>query len=113
MNATVRSLQSTAIWVPRFIGDIITSSQGLVCGILIGMVFLTSLSLVYVKDLNRRLSSDLQAIEATQTHLQTRWGQLLLEQSTWTSESRIQRLAQTELRMATPDPKKVAMVQVS
>ena len=39
------------------------------------------------------------------------WGQLQLEQSTWSTHAFVERVASTRLHMATPDPALIQVVQ--
>lgn len=74
----------------------------LVTWALLAWLFFSALALVYIKDLNRRLSRDYQRLQKQYVGLQTEWEKLLLEQGTWTSQERIQWVAQHELNMHMP-----------
>ncbi|WP_245932475.1 cell division protein FtsL [Isoalcanivorax indicus] len=50
----------------------------------------------------RKLTAQSQQLQREQYRLQTEWGQLLLEQSTWGSYARVERLAREELNMMQP-----------
>jgi cell division protein FtsL len=51
----------------------------------------------------RELYTSLQVLEAGQWHLQEDYGRLLLEESTWASHYRVEKVARAELGMAAPD----------
>ena len=68
-------------------------------------LFLSAFALVYVKDLNRRLSRDYQQLQHRYVDVQTQWEKLLLEQGAWTSQARIAQLAQAQLGMHVPSTK--------
>ena len=51
----------------------------------------------------RTLYADLQLLEAAQWYLQEDYGRLLLEQSTWASHHRVEKVARGELGMDSPD----------
>jgi len=53
----------------------------------------------------------LQQLEREQQQLQTEWGQLLLEESAWSSPARIERLAQERLEMRLPDIAEVEVIR--
>ncbi|MFG6178062.1 cell division protein FtsL [Halomonas sp. THAF12] len=53
----------------------------------------------------------LQQLEREQQQLQTEWGQLLLEESAWSSPSRIERLASERLEMRLPDIGEVEVIR--
>jgi cell division protein FtsL len=75
------------------------------------IVLLSGLSVIYVADLNRRLFMELQATEGTQTQLRIEWGKLLLEQSTWSTQARVQNIAQQRLGMQTPGANQIVMLK--
>ena len=62
-------------------------------------VFGSALGVVYSQHRARALFIELQRLEATQAELDTEWGRLELEQSTWATHGRIERLAR---EMKTP-----------
>lgn len=53
----------------------------------------------------------LQQLEREQNQLQTEWGQLLLEESAWSSPARIERLAVERLEMRLPDVDEVEVIR--
>lgn len=70
--------------------------------LLVLIVLISALSVVYVADLNRRLFIQSQAEQNAQNQMHTDWGKLLLEQTTWSTQARIQALAQERLGMIAP-----------
>jgi cell division protein FtsL len=79
--------------------------------LLIIIVFASAFAVVYVKDLHRRLFIDYQNLQDAQNQLYVNWGRLLLEQSTWSTQARVQTLAQQRLQMKTPAPKEILLVE--
>lgn len=65
-------------------------------------VLFSALAVVYTTDLNRRLFMQVQQLEEAQNQLHLEWGKLLLEQSTWSNQARLQTLAQTHFKMVAP-----------
>lgn len=53
----------------------------------------------------------LQQLEREQNQLQTEWGQLLLEESAWSSPARIEQLAMERLEMRLPDVDEVEVIR--
>ncbi len=53
----------------------------------------------------------LQQLERERDQLQTEWGQLLLEESAWSSPARIERLAVERLDMRLPDVNEVEVIR--
>lgn len=72
-------------------------------------VLLSAFAVVYVKDLNRRLFLQYQDLQAQHNKLYVEWGKLLLEQSTWAAQQRVEYIAQTRLNMVIP--KKIIMIK--
>lgn len=75
-------------------------------------VVLSAFAVVYVKDLNRRLFIQYQGLQTAHTKLHVEWGKLLLEQGTWSSQARIQHLAQEQLNMKIPAPSDVRLIRI-
>ncbi|QFT85660.1 Cell division protein FtsL [Halomonas sp. THAF12] len=55
--------------------------------------------------------AELQQLEREHQQLQTEWSQLLLEESAWSSPSRIERLASDRLEMRLPDIDEVEVIR--
>lgn len=75
-------------------------------------IILTALGVVYVKDENRRLFIQYQSMQSAAQAYEVSWGQLLLEQSTWDRQSRIEEMAQQELNMIFPDPGSIRIINI-
>ncbi len=73
-------------------------------------IVVSAFVLIYVKDLNRRLFIESQGLQQQHQHLVNQWGKLLLEQSTWSAQTRIQTVAQGNLGMVMPAPKQVVIL---
>ncbi|MBN9288480.1 MAG: cell division protein FtsL [Gammaproteobacteria bacterium 39-13] len=74
------------------------------------MVFISALGVVYNKHLSRQLFTKLQVIQQEIESLQVEWGQLLLEQGTWASDARVERVAREHLHMMLPEPNEVVVI---
>lgn len=61
----------------------------------------------------RKLYVELQKEQATAKQLDVEWGQLQLEQGTWATHSRVERIATRELNMRLPAAGRVEVVQPS
>lgn len=70
--------------------------------VLLALVVASALSVAYSVHETRRLTDRSQQMQAQQAQLDTRWGQLLLEHSTWGSYARVEGLARQELGMKLP-----------
>lgn len=83
----------------------------LLCLVVLSLVVASALAVIYSTYKNRQLFSELQQQSRQTIRLEEEWGRLLLEQSTWASHERIERLARTQLKMKVPDPKSVIVVK--
>lgn len=75
----------------------------LVNTVVLGVVALSAFAVIQSTHACRSLYSKLQVLEADQWYLQEDYGRLLLEESTWASHYRIERVARGELGMSEPD----------
>lgn len=78
---------------------------------LLGLVLGTGLSVVQTTHDNRFSFNELQELRASANQLDVEWGQLLLEQSTFGVEGRIESKAITQLQMKVPEIASIVMVK--
>ncbi|MDZ7853379.1 MAG: cell division protein FtsL [Halomonas sp.] len=71
----------------------------------------SALAVITSSHLTRDQYARLQQLEREQQQLQTEWGQLLLEESAWSSPARIERLAHERLEMRLPDIDEVEVIR--
>ena len=74
-------------------------------------VFVSAVSVVYVKHASRKLFVELQALERARDGLNVEWEQLHLEQSTWATHGRIESMARDRLGMQVPDAGSIVLVR--
>ena len=74
-------------------------------------VFLSGFGVVYMKDVNRRYFVESQSLTKHANELETEWGQLMLEQSAWSTQSRIEKVASEKLSMKAPVQQSIVMVK--
>ena len=79
-------------------------------GVLTLSLLFSAFGIIYVKDVNRRLMGNLQALQTTSATLHNQWSQFLLEKSTWDNQARIQSLAEHQLGMITPKLQSIIML---
>ncbi len=72
---------------------------------------LSAVIAVYARHESRLLFSELQKQESTRDLLNIDWGRLTLEQSTWATHARIERMAHEELGMVVPSPEQLLVVK--
>lgn len=75
------------------------------------LVLVSAVSVSWSVHQARQLTSDMQMLQREQDALQTEWGQLLLEQSTWGGFARVEQLAREELGMVMPGEPQTVMVK--
>jgi len=110
MNAAARALAQETFSTSSLFQKVLLRENLLVISLCVA-VFVSAFSVVYVRDMNRRLFAGLQEMRTVQNQLHLQWGQLLLEQSTWSTQARIQYIAQHHLDMELPTSKNSVMVQ--
>jgi cell division protein FtsL len=74
-------------------------------------VLASSLGVVYGKQQARNRFSELQKLTGVRDELDIEWGQLQLEQSTWGTHGRVERVARDDLRMVIPQASELRIVQ--
>lgn len=78
--------------------------------ILLAALIVCALSLVSSQHKARKLYVELQKEQAAAKQLDVEWGQLQLEQGTWGTHGRIERIATRELGMRLPTANRVEVV---
>ncbi len=111
MNATTRMLPGTLYSQQMDFMRVLFSRQIMMIVLLACAVFVSGIAVVYVKTLNRHLYSQLQISQSGKDQLQVQWSQLLLEQSTWSTQARVDRIASDDLGMELPESKDTVLVR--
>lgn len=75
------------------------------------LVLVSALAVVFAKHQNRKLYADLAALQKQRDSMEVEWGRLQLEQSTWATHGRIEKIARQRLRMRNVDYDKVIIVK--
>ena len=81
--------------------------------ILLGALIVCALSLVTSRHDARRLFVELEREQARARQLETEYGQLQLEQSTWGMPARVEKIARENLRMQLPPAGRVEIVDTT
>jgi cell division protein FtsL len=111
MNAAARALaQGSLTHVSGYSFTLSRELLGVV--FLIVAVLASALAVVYIKDLDRQLFSELQSLNQTREELKVEWGQLVLEQNTWAATARVQTIAQQQMGMVLPAAKDITLVSI-
>ena len=66
---------------------------------------------VYTRHRSRELFVELERMHAQRDRLDVEFGQLQLEQSSWSTHAFVERVATTRLKMVTPDPARIRVVK--
>lgn len=90
------------------------AAQGLtgITMVFLMLVMLSALAIVYVKYDARLMFNQLQKELREQDRLGIEWSRLQLEQNTWSSNSRIEKLARTKLNLQAPKPEQIIYIKV-
>lgn len=70
---------------------------------LLSLILLSTFAVIHSTHACRELYTQLQVLESRQWYLQEDYGRLLLEESTWASHYRVEKVARGELGMTEPD----------
>lgn len=79
--------------------------------ILIAIVLASALGAVASQHRTRKLFTELEREQDRMRQLEVEWGQLQLEQSTWASHARIEKIARDRLHMKAPAAGQVIAVE--
>jgi cell division protein FtsL len=71
--------------------------------VLLLLVLVSAFATIHSTHACRALYTQLQGLESSQWYLQEDYGRLLLEQSTWASHYRVEKVARGDLGMTAPD----------
>ena len=74
-------------------------------------LFVSAVATVYVQHHRRMQFVELRKLERERDAMQVEWGQLQLEQSTWATHERIERLAVERLDLHMPPAAEVVLVE--
>jgi len=80
---------------------------------LTSIIFLSSISVIYIKHSSRKIFSELNELLAGRDRMDVEWGQLQLEQSTWATQGRIERIARNTIGMSVPDYQDVIFININ
>ena len=79
--------------------------------VLVLAIMLSAVSVVYSKHQSRKLFVELQKLHKQIDELNIDWGRLQLEQSTWSSHGRIEKIARQKLQMTLPKANEVIYIK--
>jgi cell division protein FtsL len=111
MNAAAKALEQAYLSNDNF-WILLFGRRNLSLIALLGLVILSAFCVIYVKDLNRRLTSEVQNQELTRNEIIIDRSKLLLEKSTWAAPVRVQNIASKKWDMRAPDAKQVVIIHL-
>ena len=79
--------------------------------VLVDLVVASALGVVAAQHQARRLYAEYEREQARAQALEVEWGQLQLEQSTWATHGRVEKLAREKLGMRLPPAGQVLVVE--
>ena len=109
MNAAVKALAYRGISFDWHFPAIVMKKYILLLSLAL-VVLCSAFGLVYQKDVNRRLMSQLGTLQSANTELHNEWTQNLLQKMKLANQSRIISIAKDKMGMDLPAPKSVLMV---
>ena len=86
-------------------------SRYILISLLSVLVISSALGVVYAKHQNRKLFVELNKLMQARDAMDIEWGQLQLEQSTWSTHARIETKARTKLNMTYLDMSQVVVLK--
>lgn len=80
--------------------------------VLLLTVLISALAVVYTTNMHRLTFSELERAQQESHRLELQWGQLLLEQASLSTPSRVEQLANDKLHMVLPNDKQTYVLHV-
>ena len=71
----------------------------------------SAMALIYTKHESRKLFVELEALTHERDELNIEWGQLQIEQSTWSTHARIEQVATDDLSLVRPEATEIFVIQ--
>ena len=72
---------------------------------------LSSMAIIYTEHEARKLFVELEALTHERDELNIEWGQLQIEQSTWATHARIERVATDDLSLERPESSEIYVIE--
>ena len=72
---------------------------------------MSALALIYTKHESRKLFIELEQLATERDELNIEWGQLQIEQSTWATHARIEKVAAEQLSLARPKATEIYVIE--
>jgi cell division protein FtsL len=72
---------------------------------------ISAVALIYTKHESRKLFVELEQLTVQRDALNIEWGQLQIEQSTWATHARIEKVAREELSLMRPKSSEIYVIE--
>ncbi len=83
----------------------------LLIAVFVAVCVLSALAIIYTKHESRKLFVELEALTTERDALNIEWGQLQIEQSTWATHARIERVAIEEMSLIRPLSEEIYVIE--
>lgn len=110
MNAAARAITQSTLFSGRLVEMRLSKELGCVL-VLLCALLLSSLAVIFVTNEHRLSYGQWQQLKQQERQLQLEWGQLLLEQASLATPSRVEELAVEKLRMKLPADQDTYLLQ--
>jgi cell division protein FtsL len=110
MNAAARDINQTNFFHGQLINLRLSFASVMHLGLML-IVLISSLAVIYTTNYHRLTLSRLEVAEQHANQMQLEWGQLLLEQASLATPSRVELLAATQLNMRLPGNKNMIVLR--
>ncbi len=78
--------------------------------LLVCAVMASAISGIYAKHEARKLFAELQRLNVERDKMEVEWGQLQIEQSTWSTYARVEQLAREDMNMRPPTADEMMLI---
>lgn len=72
---------------------------------------MSAVALIYTRHESRKLFVELEQLTSERDELNIEWGQLQIEQSTWATHARIERIAAQDLSLVRPKSSEIYVIE--
>jgi len=86
-------------------------NKQMLLAVMVFLVMVSAVGVIAAKHESRKRFVALQALEKARDQMNVEWGQLQLEQGTWATHSRVERIAREKLQMVNPKMEAVVIVK--
>jgi len=111
MNAAAKAINQSSLF-DGHLTELRISKQFLLVTVLLCSVLASALAVIYTTNTYRNLLNQTEQAQLQSHKLKMQWGQLLLEQASLATASRVQKLAYSKLGMTYPSVEHTVTLQI-